>query len=139
MYEQGIQDSIVVGFNLVTEKVHDVKNADIIAALSSDPSAVALRRGVRVTDDPNAPAFRVEPDIPPLKYHDLRSKVKEKMPTIKFGTIFNTAMKTIKADRRYCKANYLDPHNKKGIKQDFYTLEAVDAVIAEYKKLEENT
>ena len=137
--EQGIQDSIVVGFNLVTEKVHDVKNADIIAALSSDPSAVALRRGVRVTDDPNAPAFRVEPDIPPLKYYDLRSKVKEKMPTIKFGTIFNAAMKTIKADRRYCKANYLDPRNKKGIKQDFYTLEAVDAVIAEYKRLEGDT
>ena len=61
------------------------------------------------------------------------------MPTIKFGTIFNAAMKTIKADRRYCKANYLDPHNKKGIKQDFYTLEAVDAVIAEYKRLDGDT
>ena len=136
--QQGIQESIVIGSNLVTEKVRDVKNADIIAAISSDPDAVALRREVRFTEDPNAPAFRVEPDVPPLKYYVLREKVKEKMPTVKFGKIFNAAMKTIKTDKRYCKANYLDPHNKKGIKQDFYTLEAVDAVIAEYKRLEES-
>lgn len=137
--EQGVQDSIVVGFNLVTEKVKNVKNADIIAALSTDSSAVALRKGIRITDDPNAPAFRVEPDIPPLKYHDLRGKVKEKMPDIKFGKTFNAAMNIIKANDKYCKANYLDPHNKKGMKQNFYTLEAVDAVIAEYKRLEEES
>lgn len=43
--DAGIQDSIVIGFNLVTERVRDAKNADLIAALSNSPEAVALRRG----------------------------------------------------------------------------------------------
>ena len=33
-------------------------------------------------------------------------------------------------------ANYLDPKNKNGTKKDFYTTEAVDAVLAEYESLE---
>lgn len=139
LHEAGVQDSIVVGFNLVTEKVRDTKNADIIAALSKDPTAVALYRKIRPTDDPNAPVFRVEPDIPPLRYEDLRLKAKEKNPDIKFGKIFNMAMKKIKADKRYCQPNYLDPHNKAGTKKDFYTLEAVDALLSEYEELETNT
>jgi hypothetical protein len=72
----GVQDSIVVGFNLVTDKVRDVKNADIIAALSDVPNAVELRRGVQVTDNPNAPVVRIEPDIPPLRYADCCSCVR---------------------------------------------------------------
>lgn len=134
LHEAGVQDSIVVGFNLVTEKVCDTKNADIIAALSKDSAAVGLYRKIRPTDDPNAPVFRVEPDIPPLRYKDLRLKAKEKNPDIKFGNIFNIAMKKIKADKRYCKPNYLDPLNTAGTKKDFYTLEAVDALLAEYEK-----
>lgn len=132
----GIEDSIVVGFNLVTDKVRDVKNADIIAALSDEKDAVPLQRAIRYTDDPNAPAMRVEPDLPPLKYSDLRKKVKEKKPNVKFGKTFNAVMKIIKSNKVYCKSNYLDPENKKSSKMDFYTVEAVDAVITEYEKLE---
>lgn len=92
----GIEDSIVVGFNLVTDKIKNVKNADIIAALSNEEGAVPLQRAIRYTDDPNAPVMRVEPDLPPLRYADLREQVKEKKPDIKFGKVFNAAMKKSK-------------------------------------------
>ena len=132
----GIEDSIVVGFNLVTDKVKNVKNADIIAALSNEQIAVPLQRAIRYTDDPNAPAMRVKPDLPPLRYSDLRQKVKEKKPDIKFGKTFNEAMKKIKANKGYCRSNYLDPENNSSTKKDFYTVEAVDALIVEYERME---
>lgn len=132
----GVQDSIVVGFNLVTDKVRDVKNADIIAALSNTADAVEFRRGIRVTDDPNAPEFRIEPDIPPLRYGDLRMRAKEKEPSIKFGKLFNCAMKIVKADKALCQVRYLDPKNKSGLKTEFYVERAVDTLIQKYHELE---
>lgn len=111
MNNDGVQDSIVVGFNLVTDKVRDVKNADIIAALSDTADAIELRRVIRVTDDPKAPALR----IPPLRYADLRMSAKEKDPSIKFGNIFYRAMRIIKADHAFCQVRYLDPRAKRGI------------------------
>ena len=135
----GVEDSIVVGFNLVTDKVRDIKNADIIAALSNVEGAVPLQRAIRYTDDPNAPVMRVEPDLPPLTYEELRRKVKEKKASIKYGKVFNQAMKTIKANKMYCKSNYLNPKSNSGTKKDFYTLNAVDALIEEYERLEADT
>lgn len=132
----GVEDSIVVGFNLVTDRVKNIKNADIIAALCNEKNAVPLQRAIRYTDDPNAPAIRVEPDLPPLRYDELRQRIKEKKPDIKFGKVFNDVMKKIKANENYCKPNYLDPKNQSGTKKDFYSVEAVDAVIVEYERLE---
>lgn len=134
--EEGIQESIVVGFDVYADRVRDSKNADIIASLENSPDAVPLRKGIRVTDDPNAPAFRVEPDLPPLRYADLRAKAKERKPDILFNGTFNAAMKVVKADPKLCQANYLDPHKKSGQKKEFYALTAVDTLIAEYERLE---
>lgn len=108
----GVEDSIVVGFSLITDKVKNIKNADIIAALTNEEGAVPLQRAIRYTDDPNAPEMRVKPNLPPLRYADLKEKLKEKKPTIKFGTVFYTALKIIKANKNYCQSNYLDPDNK---------------------------
>lgn len=121
---------------MVTDKVKNIKNADILAALSKDPEAVALRRTVRTTDDPNAPAVRIEPDIPPLSYGDVQIKAKEKYPTIKFGKTFNACMKTIKENPRFCQVRYLDPNKKSGTKKAFYTEDSVEELIKLYKERE---
>ena len=111
----GVEDSIVVGFSLITDKVKNVKNADILAALTNEEGAVPLQRAIRYTDDPNAPEMRVRPNLPPLRYADLQAKLKEKKPTIKFGKVFYAALKIIKANKNYCQSNYLDPENKSSI------------------------
>ena len=48
-------------------------------------------------------------------------------------------MKVVKATPELCQPNYLDPHKKAGQKKDFYALAAVDALIAEYERLETET
>lgn len=136
LYDAGIQDSIVVGFDVYADRVRESKNADIIAALDNSGVGVRFRKSIRVTDDPNAPAFRVEPDLPPLDYQKLRDKVKEKYPGVKYGKTYNTAMKKIKSNEKLCKLNYLNPHLKSGSKKEFYSEEAVDVLIEEYKRLE---
>ncbi len=133
---EGIQESIVVGFDVAVDRVREVRNADIIAVLEKSPDAVPFRKTIRVTDDPNAPVYRAEPDLPPLSYDNLRARAKVRKPDIKFNQTFNMAMKIVKANPDLCQPNYLDPHKKVGQKKDFYALAAVDVLIAEYERLE---
>lgn len=132
----GVEDSIVVGFNLVTDKIKNINNADIIAALTNDAEAVPLQRAIRYTDDPNAPVMRGEPILPPLRYADIRVRVKERKPDIKFGRTFNQAMKIVKANKKLCQVRYLDPKNQSGVKAEFYTESAIDELISQYERLE---
>ena len=127
--DSGVQDSIVIGFNLVTDRVRDVKNADLIAALSNSPEAIALRRAVRITDDPNAPAFRPDDNLPPLSYQDVRERAKALRPELKFNFWFNEVMKQVKADPELCQVRYLDPKTKKGLKKDYYHEKAVQFIV----------
>lgn len=113
-----------------------ILNADIVAALCNEQNAVPLKRAICHTDDPNTPVMRVEPNLPPLGYAEFRQKVKEKNPDIKFGKTFNAIMKIIQANKIYCRSNYLDLKNKSGTKKDFYFVDAVDAVIVEYERME---
>ena len=127
--EEGIQDSIVVGFDVYADRVRDSKNADIIAALENSPEAIALRKSFRLTDDPNAPAFRMEPDLLPLSYSDLVNKVKEKNPNVRINDAFRAAVKEIKKNQSICQTRYLDPNNKSGVKKYFYSEKAIDEIL----------
>ena len=94
--ENDIEDSIVIGFSVFTESIKKVSNADIIAAIDQANGTVQLTKTYRVTDDPSAPLVRIEPNLPPLRYEDVRTRVKEKKPNVKFGKVFNTVMREIK-------------------------------------------
>lgn len=133
--DEGIQESIVVGFDVYAGRVRDEKNADIIASIENNPDAVALRKAIRITDNPDAPAFRIELDLPPLRFEDLKSKVKEKKPGIKMNKTYYEALKKVKANSSLCQARYLDPKNDSSTKKEFYALAAVDALISEYERL----
>lgn len=137
--EEGIQESIVIGFDVFAGRVRDPKNADIIAAIENSPDAYPFRKAIRITTNPNAPEYRVKPDLPPLRYADLCAKVKEKKPDIVINRLFHNAMKIVKSNPELCQVNYLDPHHPSSSKKEFYTLAAVDAVIAEYEKLKAET
>ena len=130
--DEGIKESIVIGFDVYTASQKKIENADLIAAIDQQNGTVALTKSIRITDDPKAPVMRVELPILPLTYADLRKKVKEKRPDIKFGKTYNSAMKRVKQDSKLCKTNYLDPKSKRGSKKDFYAEAAVDSVISFY-------
>ena len=130
--DEGIKVNIVIGFDVYTASQKKIENADLIAAIDQENGTVALTKEVRVTDDPKAPAIRLEPALLPLTYYDLRDKVTEKRPDIKFSNSFNTAMRRVKQDKKLCQTNYLDPKRKTGGKKEFYAEAAVDAVIQFY-------
>jgi len=128
-----IQESIVVGFDIFTASVKKATNADIVAAIDSE-ATVKLTKVVRVTDDPNAPLVRMEPDLPPLTYKELRIKLKKKMPSIKFGQDFNDIMKKVKKNKEMCCERSLNPRNPKALKTCFYYEKTVDFIIEQYGK-----
>lgn len=130
--DRGVEESIVVGFNLYTESVKKVVNADIIAAIDQLNGSVKLTKRYRETDDPKAPAVRFTPDLPPLRFKDLKARIKEKDPEVKIYKRFYAILREVQKQQRYCKVNYLDPNKKSGTKTEFYTEDTVDYIIGEY-------
>ena len=131
----GIQESVVIGFSVYTDRIKSEKNADIIARLEKSIDAIPIRRGIKITDDPNAPEVRVVPDVLPLSYTELVENVIKRDPNIKRNNTFHDAMRKIKSNKKLCQVNYLDPKKKSGVKKEFFSYEAVDAVIKEYYRL----
>ena len=135
--DNDIEDSIVIGFSVFTESIKKVSNADIIAAIDQANGTVQLTRAYRVTDDPNAPLVRMEPNLPPLRYEDVRTRVKQQKTDIKFGKIFNAVMKEIKKDKTLCQVRYLDPRKQSGAKTEYYTEAAIPIIIQKYEEVEQ--
>ena len=135
--DNDIEDSIVIGFSVFTESIKKVSNADIIAAIDQANGTVQLTRTYRVTDDPNAPLVRMEPNLPPLRYEDVRTRVKQQKTDIKFGKIFNAVMKEIKKDKTLCQVRYLDPRKQSGAKTEYYTESAIPIIIQKYEEVEQ--
>ena len=134
--DNDIEDSIVIGFSVFTESIKKVSNADIIAAIDQANGTVQLTRTYRVTDDPNTPLVRIEPNLPPLRYEDVRTRVKQQKTDIKFGKIFNAVMKEIKKDKTLCQVRYLDPRKQSGAKTEYYTEASIAIIIQKYEELE---
>lgn len=136
--DDGIKENIVIGFDVYTASQKKIENADLIARIDQENGDVALTKAIRLTDDPKAPAIRLEQPLLPLTYQNIREKVKEKRPDIKFGKVFNAVMKRVKQDKKLCQTNYLDPRRKTGGKKNFYAETAVDIVIKYYNNEVEN-
>lgn len=130
--DDGVKENIVIGFDVYTASQKKIENADLIAAIDQENGSIALTKAIRLTDDPKAPAMRLEQTLLPLTYQNVRERVKEKRPDIKFGKVFNAVMKRVKQDKKLCQTNYLDPKRKTGGKKDFYAEAAVDMVIKYY-------
>ena len=99
------------------------------------PVAVAGRRtagaGVRLTDDPDAPAVREETILAqyPLNYYDLLKALGERYTNFKQNEAFHKIQRPLKKNPDYCHTRYLDPKMKKGAK-DFYSA----GIFAEFDK-----
>jgi hypothetical protein len=131
--ENDIEDSIVIGFSVFTESIKKVSNADIIAAIDQANGTVQLTKTYRVTDDPSAPLVRMEPNLPPLRYEDVKTRVKQQEPDLKFDKTFHAVMREIKKDKTLCQVRYLDPRKQSGTKTEYYTETAIAIIIQKYK------
>jgi hypothetical protein len=125
---QGVEDSIVLGFELYLESVKKAKNSDLLVAITSKDEAdvtFVKKTKITLTEDPNAQIIGLSDeefrDIWKYNYGDVVSWCRLNIPNFKRGQQFNKLMKELKADIHCTYKRRLDSHNLKSVSQDFYT------------------
>lgn len=127
-----IGDSILVDYkiNLANEK--RIKNADLIAGISSEPVTENkieinnLIENVKISDNPNAKEIRINEEslynnIYTENYKTVITTCKNLFSDFVQNKKFHKLMKIIKEDPNLHKFRYLDPSNPKSSKKSWYS------------------
>lgn len=143
--DDGIEDSIVLGFDIYFESVKKASNSDILAAITTLDAAdatFAKVTNVKFSNDPNVQIFNMSDQefrtIWRYTHAELSTWCKENISHFKQGTIFNNIKKQIKGDINCVYTRRLDSKNSKSASQDFYTEFALEKIKEEYEKLNAN-
>lgn len=135
--EQGVEDTIVVGFDIYLENVKRMKNSDLLIAITSKDDADASFTKIskyQITNDPNAQKVNLSDQeimkIYPLTYKDLCEHCKAEIPGFKQNNKFNNIIAELKGDNTFAHTRKLNPQSKKSAKTTFYS----EAIIEELKK-----
>ncbi len=135
----GVDDTIVVGFDIYLENVKRMKNSDLLVAITSqdeaDASYAKVNR-VQVTDDPNAQKVNLS-DAEfvaryPLQYSDVCAKCKTDIPMFKQGKKFNRIMAEIKTNPQFAFTRKLNPNSTTSSKTTFYAESVVQEIAKRY-------
>lgn len=95
--------------------------------------------GVQITDDPNAPALRLEEDEIlkkkyPLDYRSLVKELNKRFEDFKTNSKFHKLRKELMKDKNLSRTRYLDPNNTKSSRKDFYSPNIVRKFDKHYTK-----
>jgi hypothetical protein len=135
----GIEDSIVLGFNLYLESVKKCRNSDIIAAISTqgdEEIKIYQSKNVRITDNKNAPEYRINDsgivEQYPLSYKDVWKKCKLEIKDFKKGKQFDAIMKALKEDKKYSYGRKTNLKSEKSSKTYLYAEIIIDEIKNRY-------
>lgn len=138
---EGIEESIVLGFDIYFESIKKATNSDILAAITTiDEADVSFSKvtNFRFSDDPNAQILGMSDQefrkIWKYTHSDVVRLCRERIPNFKQGKLFNSCKKRIRKDINCVYTRYLDSKNIRSSSQDFYTDMAI-ARIEDYYKL----
>lgn len=135
---EGIDDSIVLGFDLYFENVKKVNNKSIIAAISSKEESdvvVAKTTDYRFSKDSknivnmNDEEFR---SIWKYSHAELLSWCKSNIDLFKQDKVFNAAKRAVWNNEEYVYERKLDSTNPKSTSMKFYTQEGLEAIKSYY-------
>lgn len=137
---EGIEDSIITGFNIALINENRIKNADIVIGITKEKSDASLIVSndlgtYNITSDVSAKKIQIEEEslfktIYVLSYHQVIDKCQMLFSDFKRNAKFNRIMKGLKDNPTFHKKRFLDFINKTGIGQDWYT----HAIFEEFKK-----
>jgi len=107
----------------VLKLVGDVKPVSVIVGKGGKKSVNA---GVQITDDPNAPAVRLEEEEIlrkkyPLDYRTLTTGLLARYSDFKRNPKYHKLRKEFMKDKKLCRTRYLDPNNTEGTRKDFFS------------------
>jgi len=136
----GINDSIVLGFDIFFNSVKKVTNSDLLAAITSIEDAdVSFGKSIRLTDDPNATPFNMSDDkfrsIWKYDYNQVVAWCRKNVNGFKQNNLFYDIKKKIEKDENCAYKRKLDNRNVKSPSKTFYTDEALKMIKEEYSKL----
>jgi len=84
---------------------------------------------VRLSDDPNAPAARLEEkelvELYPFDYHELTNMLRKRYSDFGENNKFYEIKKLLEYDNKYCYIRFLNPRNKKGSMKRLYSMNIV--------------
>lgn len=141
--EQGVEDTIVVGFDIYLENVKKLNNHDLLVAITSAEDAdakFAKVSKVQISNNSDAQKVSISDDELvkqyPLQYSDVSAECKKRISGFKQNQTFNARMKMLKNDPRYAFVRHLNPKSEGSSKVTLYSKAAVDEIVRLY---EENT
>jgi len=137
--DAGIEDSIVLGFDIYFESVKKAKNSDILAAITSKEEADTTFTKIthaKFTDDPSAAVFNMSDDefrkIWKYSYKDVVDWCRGNIPEFKQTASFYAIKKKVEEDINCAYKRRLDSLNAKSPSKVFYTDKALESIKAAY-------
>lgn len=108
----------------VLKLIGDVKPVSVVIGKGGKKSVSDL--GVKITDDPNAPAVRLEEEEIikkkyPLDYKTLTNGLLARYTNFKRNPQYHKLRKEFMKDKKLCRTRYLDPNNTEGSRKDFFS------------------
>ena len=138
--DEGVEDTIVVGFDIYLENVKRMKNSDLLIAITSQDAAdanFAKINKVQLSDDPNAQKIKLSDDeivkLYPFTYSDICKKCRADIPNFKQGKKFNEIMSSLKENNTYAYTRRLNPKKAKTTKTTLYAASIIDEIKQRYE------
>ena len=137
--KQGVEDTIVVGFDIYLENVKRMKNSDLLVAITSKDEADASFSKVRkfqLTNDSSAQKVNLSDEeimkIYPLSHKDVCERCRKEIVNFKQNNDFNKLIATLKLDSTFAYTRKLNPQSKKSAKTTFYSENVIDEIKKKY-------
>lgn len=136
---QGVEDTIVVGFDIYLENVKRMKNSDLLIAITSKDEADASfskTNKYQVTNDGNAQKVNLSDEeilkIYPLTYKDVCERCKSEIVGFKQNSKFNTILAELKNIGVFAHTRKHNPQSKKSAKTIFYSADIISEICKKY-------
>lgn len=138
--EDGVEDSIVLGFSLYMESIKKCSNSDLIAAITDINDAdikLNQKKKVEIVNDKNAIKVGISDEELvkeyPLTYKEIWKICKEKIDGFKKNAEFDSIMKELKKDAKFAYERKANPNSEKTSKTYLYSESIVNEIEKKYE------
>jgi hypothetical protein len=141
--DQQIEDSILINFTLSLSNENRIKNADLIAAITKEPTenTIVIENhldGVKLTDSEDGKKIKIEEHtlfhtVYTMRYEDVIKKCREIFSDFKQNIEFNKLMKEIKNNPNLHRMRPFDIYNPDKGGKDYYSVKIIDELSKHYK------
>lgn len=143
---EGIEDSILTGFNIAVINENRLSNADIIAGITQSETESKLSisnvlGSIKITNDDTAKKIVIEEEslfktIYTMAYDDVIIIARSLFSDFKQNAKFNRIISGLKNNPTIHRKRFLDIVNKTGTGRDFYSSEVFSELEKHYNKIE---